>query len=400
MGKQMESKSKRHTIQMLMAGLLTMAALVLSGYLGNMIISICISVLLIMLWMSLLKNQIGHVKSDYLLEQEMQLEKLKSRRQIISGVISTSQGQLTEASKDLGQIRKIQSEAIEGLINGFKGLENDAVQLEHIINSIIGYISDTSGTDGEGKSIKNETKDLIQIFIDSISGMRDGSVKLVSSLNLLSDRIEEIDNMLVEIDGISGQTNLLALNAAIEAARAGETGRGFAVVADEVRTLSQRSNHFSSKIRDIFSDAKKNMQEAGNIVANMASKDMSMTMNSQDRIDEMLNEMQEVNIKVTHGLNDVSSITDRIGSNVGLLVRSLQFEDMNNQLLDFTSKRMSEVNEKLVLVVDEPGCYSHDEGNGEVKTDDSRKNTTAEQVEILHKPILQQGMDVGEVEMF
>ncbi len=402
----MASNSNQHLVQNISAGLITIAGFVLATKLDNLLLSIVFSVTTITIWLLIIKKEIRHQKSIFDTNQKWKDEQSNMRKTIISDVINNSQEQLTEASNDLVQIQKIQSEAIEGLINGFNGLKNDTKHLEQIIHTIIGYISASSGSGASGKGMNTETKDLIQLFIDSISTARDGSVKLVGSLNSLSGRVEEIDNMLEEIDGISGQTNLLALNAAIEAARAGESGRGFAVVADEVRTLSQRSNHFSNQIRGIFSEAKKNMQEAGNIVAVMASKDMNMTLSSRDHVDDMLNEMQDTNSKVTIGLQDVSTITDRIGENVELLVRSLQFEDINNQLLDFTSKRVTNVNTKLVSVVSyENEDEMHDSQHDQDKQIDGKEHESISQVNMQpittpHKPITQQGMGVGEVEMF
>lgn len=377
-----------------MSGSLTMITLTLflsTRLFDNNLVIVLLSLITSVMWLVFYKTQMHKIQVSHQHEIEERSNNLFNQTSSITEVIQDSQNSLTNARNDINQAKKIQSEAIEGLINGFRGLESDAKYQVEIIHSLIGAIGKTSGVGADGKGVKGETQELIQIFVDSITTMRDGSIQLVNSLNLLGERLSEIDKMLGEIDGISGQTNLLALNAAIEAARAGETGRGFAVVADEVRTLSQRSNHFSNEIREIFSDIKHKMQNAGNIVATMASKDMNVALSSQGRIDEIMNDMHKNNEKVSVGLKDVSSITDKISANVGVLVRSLQFEDMNKQLLDFTSNRVEHVNTVLKTIT---------EAEFNIDNIPDLSGLLARKEDQSNKAVLQEGMHVGDVNLF
>jgi methyl-accepting chemotaxis protein len=65
--------------------------------------------------------------------------------------------------------------------------------------------------------------------------------KIVDQISVLSESIMQI----------TSQTNLLALNAAIEAARAGEAGRGFSVVAEEIKKLAEQSKDTVIEIQNI-----------------------------------------------------------------------------------------------------------------------------------------------------
>ena len=75
----------------------------------------------------------------------------------------------------------------------------------------------------------------------------DTTTKTTLTIDGLSNRAQEIGEIIGLIQAIAEQTNLLALNATIEAARAGEAGRGFAVVAQEVKSLAGQSAAAASR---------------------------------------------------------------------------------------------------------------------------------------------------------
>ncbi|MEP1443877.1 MAG: methyl-accepting chemotaxis protein [Hyphomicrobiales bacterium] len=87
-----------------------------------------------------------------------------------------------------------------------------------------------------------------------LEGAKSGSettTALSNSLEIFSEKFNEIHQLIEVILKISSQTNLLALNATIEAARAGEAGRGFSVVASEVKDLAASTDQAAKSISSI-----------------------------------------------------------------------------------------------------------------------------------------------------
>lgn len=109
----------------------------------------------------------------------------------------------------------------------------------------------------------------VKVLVNNMTGIRESALQTSKSIEVLTQRAEEIGRTLKVITDIASQTNLLALNAAIEAARAGDAGRGFAVVAEEIRKLAEDSRRSAVDIEKIIGDVQKDTLAAGKAIDTM-----------------------------------------------------------------------------------------------------------------------------------
>lgn len=107
-----------------------------------------------------------------------------------------------------------------------------------------------------------EGQDSVHQLLTVISKLGEQSQKTSTSMNHLSERSKEIEQIVEVIQNIAAQTNLLALNASIEAARAGEHGKGFAVVANEVRKLAESTAESTKTIGDLTKKIQEEIEKA------------------------------------------------------------------------------------------------------------------------------------------
>ncbi|AXO91560.1 chemotaxis protein [Bacillus anthracis] len=131
-------------------------------------------------------------------------------------------------------------------------LNNEMLQKEQSLIQSIEEIIDCS----------NEGKESVHRLLIVINKLGEQSQRTSNSMNHLSERSKEIEQIVEVIQNIAAQTNLLALNASIEAARAGEHGKGFAVVANEVRKLAESTAESTKNIGNLTKKIQEEIEKA------------------------------------------------------------------------------------------------------------------------------------------
>ena len=100
-------------------------------------------------------------------------------------------------------------------------------------------------------------KEAASAAIDGMQAIERRGQAIAENILALSEKTQQIGDIIDSVSDLAGQSNILALNAAIEAAQAGEAGKGFRVVADEVRSLSEQSRQAAAQVKIILGDIQK-----------------------------------------------------------------------------------------------------------------------------------------------
>jgi methyl-accepting chemotaxis protein len=315
----------------------------------------------------------------------LQAERI-GRRQIVGELGNGLIGELGGVQREVTRVQTLIAEAVRDLGSSFSEMNRQSQAQQAAVSRIL---SQTSSSDGgvDVRRFAETAAGLMNGLVDSLAQVCRQSSTTVGQIDDMVRQLDAIFDLLGDVKSIADQTNLLALNAAIEAARAGEAGRGFAVVAEEVRNLSERSTTFNEQIRKLVGNSKDAVAKVRDTVGAMASRDLSLSENARDEAGRLLGQVERINQGLASGISEVSAAREHITDAVARAVRSLQFEDISTQALGSALRHAERVSTIGAEVQEAVGA-------------DARPVPRVDWRKPQHKPVAQESLEAGAVELF
>ena len=312
--------------------------------------------------------------------------------------------EVSGSKQEIERTRELIRESVAKLGSSFDAVNRKSRQQGEVVARII----DRTGDDGAGVDVQQfalQASQKMEQLVEALEAVAGQSGTTVTHIDAMAEHLDGIFALLEDVKSIADQTNLLALNAAIEAARAGEAGRGFAVVADEVRNLSERSTAFNEQIRKLAHSSKESIAKVRDTVTTMASRDLDRSRGARAEAAAMLERVDGINRGLGNGMREIAECGRAIDGSVAEAVRSLQFEDIATQALGAANlhlERLSAINQEATALHDLLHRSHHD---SEVKHALGKLvqrigQMRSEWERPPHKPVMQQSMDAGSVELF
>ncbi|MGY3265642.1 methyl-accepting chemotaxis protein [Lysobacter sp. HA35] len=325
-----------------------------------------------------------------------QMRVLDELRTFVSTEINGSKHEL-DRTKDL--IR----EAVAKLGGSFEAVNRKSREQNQVVSRLIDRGDGSSGVDVQRFAVQASQQ--MEQLVEALEAVSGQSNHTVTHIDAMAEHLDGIFALLEDVKSIADQTNLLALNAAIEAARAGEAGRGFAVVADEVRNLSERSTAFNEQIRKLAYSSKDAIAKVRDTVTTMASRDMDRARSARGEAASMLERVEGINRSLGNGMRDISECGRAIDGSVSEAVRSLQFEDIATQALGAANvhlDRLASINREAVALQELLHRPHHDVEVQRALAQIAQRiaSMRGEWERPPHKPVMQQSMDAGGIELF
>ena len=179
-------------------------------------------------------------------------ETILKRIRASSRTLLESVQELSVSSQEISSTSNQQAAAVKEIVSTME----DSDQLA---KSIATRIHEVTKIAKRMKDVVDKGFGIIKGSLGKMDEIKTTNADTIIGIKSLSDRIENIWDIVNIINGIADQTKIIAFNAELEASSAGEAGKNFQIVASEIRRLADNTvsstNEIRTKINEIQSSS-------------------------------------------------------------------------------------------------------------------------------------------------
>lgn len=252
-------------------------------------------------------NLVIELKQNYTGE----FTKIKEALQIISGTLSENMSQIQQASEQVANGAAQVSGSAQILSEGAMKQTSSIEQLSNLMNELAKQVEENTQNASNVNTLSINSAKGLEESSNQVHIMKNAMDEIASYTDLITEIIETISD-------IAFQTNILALNAAIEASRAGESGKGFSVVAEQVKNLASKSMDSVSKIGEIVSSTVTSIQN-GEALAQDTEKSILEAVEGAKQVNIIVDEIAEASQKQSQAVlllqDEIKEISDVVQQN-------------------------------------------------------------------------------------
>lgn len=202
----------------------------------------------------------------------------------------------------------------EQVSSGAQALSQGATEQASAVEELAATINDISSAVGNNAENAQKASQVTSRVSDEVDKGNHQMQEMITAMQDISDKSNEIGKIIKAIEDIAFQTNILALNAAVEAARAGAAGKGFAVVADEVRNLASKSAEAAKTTTSLIESSIHSVGN-GTHIAKQTAESLKEIVISTEESAELVNmiakaskQQSESIAQITQGIDQISSV--------------------------------------------------------------------------------------------
>ncbi len=168
---------------------------------------------------------------------------LMNKLQNMTAILTESVQNLNVTSQEVFATSNEQAAAVKEIVTT---MEDSDSMSKSVATSIAEISALASGTN---ESVRSGFE-LITTILEKMNEIQLSNGQTIKGIKFLSEKIENIWEIVNLINGIADQTKIIAFNAELEASSAGEAGKSFQLVATEIRRLADSTVSSTSEIKN------------------------------------------------------------------------------------------------------------------------------------------------------